>query len=526
MSEYTNTYMNSDAENIEPEEKYCYSVADTVFAWLSFVFGYLFCRAVPIFENPLGGFLFILFVFTATFIILKIKKVKISLTFTLSAVSAIVLSVVPVITQSQLLVFFAFAYAITTYIYFVYSAFGNSLEPGFSNLIFIDYFKAMFVLPFCSFVNIFVALASGRTKKGNGIFLKILIGILFASIPTAIIIGQLSYDEGFVSILKNIFAFDVADLFSHIGSLILAVPFGMYVFGLFSSSLQNKKRSTITAESSRAASLKIKILPVITACTAVIPIWFVYVVYFISQWKYYVSGFTGSLPEKFGYAEYAREGFFQLCTVSVINLVIIIALFLFMKRPQNGSSAVLKIITSVFCLFTFVLISTAISKLVMYINEYGLTQKRVYAMWLMIVIALVYIVLVLGLFIKKIKTVFVSAAVCVALFALLSLCNINGIIAQYNVDRYINGSLETVDISAMKELGDSAVPSLVYLAEEIEEKAQKEGSSPYTSELYINTKNVLSNKADEIKNEEYSVFSFNVPEHMAKNALAEYGMLK
>ena len=165
---------------------------------------------------------------------------------------------------------------------------------------------------------------------------------------------------------------------------------------------------------------------------------------------------------------YAREGFFQLCTVSVINLVIIVSLILVTKKSK-GASVTLRIITVLFSASTLILISTAIAKLVMYIDIYGLTQKRVYAAWFMVVLALVFIAVAISRFVPKISVVAVSASIFVVLFSCLALCNADRIIAKYNVDMYISGKHEVIDVYALASLGDASTPDLVRLAKHLDE---------------------------------------------------------
>ena len=118
----------------------------------------------------------------------------------------------------------------------------------------------------------------------------------------------------------------------------------------------------------------------------------VYLFFFVSQWDYYLSAFTGKLPEGVvNYAEYARSGFFELCTVSAINLVIITAIALFMKRSGNGEKIFLRIVSALFSVMTLVLIGTALAKMYLYIDRFGLTVKRLLSSWLMIVIALIFV---------------------------------------------------------------------------------------------------------------------------------------
>ena len=174
----------------------------------------------------------------------------------------------------------------------------------------------------------------------------------------------------------------------------------------------------------------------------------------------------------------------------------------------------MKILTTAFCLCTLVLISTAVAKLIMYIDSYGLTQKRIYAMWLMALIAIVFLLIALGQFIRKFKTVALCFTVAVVMFAGLAVCNVNALCAQYNADRYLSGTLETIDVQAMKELGDSAVPSLVRVVTEMDPEKDPKLKDQITS--------ILRLELNALRTEKSSIFSFSIPSAQAKAALKEY----
>lgn len=490
-----------------------FSTAECLLSWACFVFAYLFCRAFPVTIYPLGGFIFVTLIFTVSTVFLLIKGIKPNVLSAAAAISAVLTSASLVISDNGFIHFFAYSYALAAYCYFIYATTGNTIRKGFSDFIFMDFIKALFVLPFCSFGCMFRAMFSGKAKKSGKFLAKLFLGIFIAIIPTSIVLLLLSYDGDFLRLLDKIFDFGLLDVFSHLFSLAFAVPIGMYLFGLFVSSMDKKCSTVMTADKCRTASQKIRIVPSVTVLASVFPILFLYLIFFISQWKYYISGFTGTLPENFSHAEYAREGFFQLCIVSFINLTIIIFITAFMKRRSN---VLLKILSVTFSVFTLVLISTAIAKMVLYINFYGLTQKRVYAMWLMAVLAIVFILIILRQFVINLKAVAVSLAVTVVLFAGLSLSNADSLIAKYNVHRYIEGSLDTVDVYALSELGDSAIPQMLRLAEAVTEDPEvKLDQESYTALMQI-----LQMQAFRFENsEEKGIFSYTLPYINAKNAL-------
>lgn len=510
---------NAPIENTPPRS---FSTAETVFAWLSLLAGYIFCRFFPASDNPLGAVMLIFGLFIATFIVLIVKKIRVKLTAILAAVSGIIISLTLILSGNEFLNFFAYSYALIMYFYFVYSATGNALQNGFSNFVLADFIKALFVLPFRSLGYIFKALFSSR--GGKKLPLKIIAGLGIALIPTAIVLSLLSYDSSFSALWNSIFKLDFYSVFSHIVSLTFGIPIGMYIFGSFVSSVDNKCTDALTVEACHKASEKLKKLPALTAVFATAPVLFVYVIFFISQWKYYVSGFTGVLPESLSYAEYAREGFSQLCTVSVINLIMILAVTLFARRTEEGKpSLAIKLVTLLFSASTLILISTAIAKMVMYIDFYGLTQKRIYSTWLMVVIALIFVLIAIQQIAPKLKTIALSFTIAVVLFAMLSLSNVNGIIAKYNVMHYISGDLETVDVRALADLGDAAVPELVNLYEHIDEKLEESGKiSKEDFNLRSDTKNRLEYFEAKYEDNDESIFSFTLPRHRAEKAIENW----
>ncbi len=462
MEESISTLQNQSQQVNEEKPKREYSGTETVFAWLSMLAGYAFFRVIPVTENSFGALLYVIALFGVTLAVVIKRGAKLGVMPVGAMAMAIAVSLSLFFSSNGFVHFFAWCFAAVSYCYFVYSCFGNTLEKGFSDLVVADYFKALLVMPFASFGDVFPAIASKNNKNHGKVVLKVLLGVVLAIVPTAIVVSLLSYDSGFTKILNSIFKFSFADLASHIFSALFGILVGMFIFGAYASSCDKKCGDTVTLDGCRSAAQKARVISSVTMLVATLPLLAIYVIFFVSQWKYYVSGFVGVLPDSTSYAQYAREGFFQLCAVSVINLVVIFAIYLFMRR--NGKSVVMKILSLVFSVATLALISTAIAKMVLYINKYGLTPKRVYSSWFMLVLALVFLLICVKQFMPKLKLVATALLVTVVMFAALALSGIDSIIANYNVNAYLAGNLETVDVYALEDLGDSAVPSLVRLA--------------------------------------------------------------
>lgn len=495
------------------------NIIDTFYAWISLIAGYIFCRVYPISENPLGGFIFICGIFAVTTIVIILKGFRIKAPAIFAAVSAIMVSATLIISANAFLYFFAYVYALGAFCYYIFAGTGNTLEHGFSDLIFMDYFKSLFVMPFTSLGNLFKGLFANTKKENRNVILKLLLGIGLTIIPTTIVLVLLSYDKNFSEILKNIFSFNFKDIWSHFVSLNLGIPVGMYIFGLFTASTEKKCAEIITADSCERVYNKVKIAPTITIIAAIAPMIFVYIIFFISQWDYYISGFTGVLPEEFSYAEYAREGFFQLCAVSVINLVVILLSAMFMKCKDNKPSIASKIVTVIFSIATLILISTALAKMFMYISYYGLTQLRVYSTWFMGVIGTIFVIIILKQFIPKFKALVTSFITCVVLFGALGFLNVDSFIANYNVDRYLDGTLDKIDVEMLKDLKDPAIPAMAKLYEaldEMDDLSETDLKNKKTLEY------VLTERARIRENYPEPFWSHNLPYYKAKSVLEDY----
>ncbi len=131
------------------------------------------------------------------------------------------------------------------------------------------------------------------------------------------------------------------------------------------------------------------------------------------------------------YAGTAREGFFQLLAVSIINVIIVQAVL-----ARFGDCIPLKVLLSVFCACTYVMIASAALRMFRYIGHYGqLTFLRVLVLWTLAVLALLLAGQVVQVFLRRFPLFrYGFAAVCVC-YVELSLARPDYWIASYNLSR-------------------------------------------------------------------------------------------
>ena len=181
---------------------------------------------------------------------------------------------------------------------------------------------------------------------------------------------------------------------------------------------------------------------------------------------YFLSAFQGFLPEgDITVAQYARKGFFEMCVIAVINLMLVVAAMSLAKKKEGKVGHPIKAVCSFISLFTLVIIATAISKMVLYIGSFGMTILRVTTSAFMVFLAVVFLALMLRIYIRSVNVVKTALLTAAVILLALGVCNVNALCARYNYEAWKNGTLEEIDVGAMYELGDEGVPYLVLLAD-------------------------------------------------------------
>lgn len=134
------------------------------------------------------------------------------------------------------------------------------------------------------------------------------------------------------------------------------------------------------------------------------------------------------LPEGYTYAAYAREGFFQLLAVSILNLIIVLAGLNYFRE-----SKVLKLILTVMSLCTFIMIASSALRMIIYIKYYYLTFLRILVLWTLAVLFLLFTGVIIGIFRERFPLFRYSMTVVTLCYLLLSFAHPDYWIARVNV---------------------------------------------------------------------------------------------
>lgn len=159
------------------------------------------------------------------------------------------------------------------------------------------------------------------------------------------------------------------------------------------------------------------------------------------------------------YATYARQGFFQLMAVSLINLSLI--LITFRRNEQDNRLNYTKIMNICLAIFTLIILCSSFYRMYLYEQEFGYTFLRLIVYFVLITEAILIIptiLYIIGMKINLCKTFFV---VIVSMYVLVNYINIDYMIAKNNIDRYFASETEAeVDIYYLQTLSIDAVTQI------------------------------------------------------------------
>lgn len=204
-------------------------------------------------------------------------------------------------------------------------------------------------------------------KPKTKVIINVLIGLLIG-FPIALIFLVLlaNADKYFNEFISFIFSF-IQNIFSNnlIFNIFITIISFIILFSVFINLLKNKNDKLKNITYSNPNSVVISTIFIIINS--------IFILFLISEISKLTSNFL-KLPIEYTFAEYAREGFFQLLTVTCINFSIIIYNIYFTKI-LNKNSFIKKLILLLIG-FSIVLVFNSYYRMFLYIQEYGFTILR------------------------------------------------------------------------------------------------------------------------------------------------------
>ncbi|MBQ7444425.1 MAG: DUF4173 domain-containing protein [Clostridia bacterium] len=471
--------------------------------------GYVFCRTFFVWQNPVLALVFIIFLFAFGFVFFGNRQRKPRSYF--YPVSALVVASGLFLSCSPVLLLFELTYSLIAFFMFCQTGSETALEDHAGQLYVFETVKALFFSPFRNITASVQSIGSNKGGKKIGkTLLFVMAGIGVTIIPTAVVFWLLSYDMAFYEILEKITNSVFDEIVSRFWALFFGIPLGMFFYAAAYTGA-HPSQDKFNSENCIKIENKIKFMPAVVGAVALVPMLFLYIVFIIAQLDYYKAVFTGVLPDAFTYAEFARDGFFRLCAVAAINAAALILIRIFTKKTAGGKiSPIVKISTVILSLVTVIISVTAISQMLMYVSAYGLTRFRLYTLWFMALICLFFILAILKQFIDKLPFAASALVIFAVCFGLLAVPDTDAFIAGHNYNCYVSGSTNELDVNYLQELGPSAIPTVIRVAEnESMDRLLREHAEKVIATF-------VTCHSDE------SVYAMNLPYIRAINACKEY----
>ena len=168
------------------------------------------------------------------------------------------------------------------------------------------------------------------------------------------------------------------------------------------------------------------------------------------------------------YAEYARRGFFELCAVAALVLPLLLLLHWLLEPGRRGDQRIFRALAGVQLAFLAVIMASALQRMRLYQDEYGLTELRLYTtafmLWLGVAFLWLAATVLCG---RRERFAFGLLVSGLAAIVLLHALDPDAVIARTNTERAAVG--RRFDARYAASLSADAVPALVRALPEIEE---------------------------------------------------------
>jgi len=225
--------------------------------------------------------------------------------------------------------------------------------------------------------------------------------------------------------------------------------------GLLRDLLAARERDRLVRADALRGRVRLRI-GVVEACVALAVVDLLFLAFVLVQFRYLFGG-RGLVAARthLTYAQYARHGFFELVAVAALTLPLLLAGDWLLRANAHGRR-LFRVLAVVLLALLFVVMASALQRLRLYVQEFGLTELRLYAAGVILWVAAVCVWFGVTVLRGRRQAFAVGALVSgfVATLA-LNVANPDALIARTNLGR------PHVDVGYLAGLSDDAVPALV-----------------------------------------------------------------
>jgi hypothetical protein len=287
---------------------------------------------------------------------------------------------------------------------------------------------------------------------------------LFIAAPLLLLFGSLlvAADATFENLVLEIFGFDVVEVLGH---LFLIGFFTWTTSGLLWAAVMARNPERLALPRPATLSLGVVELGVVLGLLDTLFLSFVVV-----QIPYLFGG-AAQVAASAGltYSEYARSGFFELVAVTALALPVLLLAHWLLRAEGRTQVRIFRALTGTLVALLFVVMASALQRMYLYTQEFGLTELRLYTTIFMLWIATVLVwSLLTVLRDRRDRFAFGALVSGFAAILLINAINPDALIARVNISRMEEG--KRFDAYYLTYLSADAAPVLVKALPSMSEK--------------------------------------------------------
>jgi hypothetical protein len=320
---------------------------------------------------------------------------------------------------------------------------------------------------------------SGARKRGWALLRGVLLALPVLAIFTALLAAA---DLVFGDLVENILKWlNIELLLEWFGRSLVILLSGLFSLGALVAALREREPDPLLGEEKPLIKRFVGFTETSIVLGAVDLLFLFFV---LVQFRYFFGGQANISAAGYTYSEYARRGFGELVTVAVLALGLIMALGYYGKREETGQERWFNGLSTALVALLGVMLLSAFLRLQLYETAYGFTRLRTYTHFFIFWLGLGLVVFLVLLYRRELRrfapAVFLGS---MGFAATLNLINIDGYIAQRNIQRFMGGqafetaegrSYPEVDLGYLLSLSADVMPTVAGFAQQAPQELRYE----------------------------------------------------
>ena len=208
---------------------------------------------------------------------------------------------------------------------------------------------------------------------------------------------------------------------------------------------------------------------------------------------------------RYTYSTFARQGFFELLVVIIINITIIVIAKKLQTKENTKEYKFIDTMCIIMIFLTTIIIVSSFMRMNLYVSAFGYTTSRLLVYSSLVVMSLALIPTVIHIFKPETKILRSYMIIVVCVYTIINYLSFDYIIAYKNINRYYD--TKKIDLDYLENYGYDNVPLLMMFYDRVNDNQIKTELSDYFVRL---------------GDEEGTFFELNISKYTGKKLISEF----